>query len=108
MTNIQSQFLCGMLKLELKVVDGDKSNGNLQLGEHEAYSGVVLPSTESGCAADHFSPQCPKQHDKDNLFFILYEACVGQEMNCDHQNLVIFEERQEKGSARYVITETPS
>ena len=94
--------------LELKVVDDDKSNGNLQLGEHEAYSGVVLPSTESGCAADHFSPQSPKQNGKDNLFLVLYEACVGLEMNCDHQNLVIFEERQEKGSARYVITETPS
>ena len=26
-------------------------------------------------------------------------------MNCDHQNLVIFDERQEKGSAQYVIAE---
>ena len=94
--------------IELKVTDGDKSNVNLELGLLEADFGMMLPSTKSGCGADHFSPQCPKQHDTDNLFFVLYEACVAQEMNCDHQNLVIFEERQEKGSAQYVITETPS
>jgi len=94
--------------IELKVTDGDKSNVNLQLGLLEADFGMMLPSTKSGCDADHFSPQCPKQHDKDNLFFVLYEACVGQEMNYDHRNLVIFEERHEKGSAQYVIAEMPS
>ena len=31
-------------KLELKVVDGDKSNGYLQLGEHGAGFGMVLLS----------------------------------------------------------------
>ena len=55
------------------------------------------------------SSQCLDQRgkDKDNLFLVLYEACVGQEMNCNHQNLVIFDERQEKGNAQYVIAEMP-
>jgi len=69
----------------------------------------VLLSIGSGYGADALSSQCLDQHgkDKDNLFLVLYEACVGQEMNCDHQNLVIFDERQEKGNAQYVIAEMP-
>ena len=94
--------------LELKVVGGNKSNGNLQLGEHGAGFGMMVLFTGSGCDADDFSPQCLNQCRKDNLFLVLYAANVGQEMNCDYQNLVIIDERQEKGSAQYVITETPS
>ena len=45
---------------------------------------------------------------KDYFFLVLYEACVAQEMNCNHQSWVIFDERQEKGSAQYVIAEMPS
>ena len=69
----------------------------------------MLLSIGSGYGADALSSQCLDQHgkDKDNLFLVLYEACVGQEMNCDHQNLVIFDERQEKGNAQYVIAEMP-
>jgi hypothetical protein len=44
-------------KLELKVVDGDKSNGNLQLGEHGAGFGMMVLSTGSRGGADDFSQQ---------------------------------------------------
>jgi hypothetical protein len=63
--------------LELKVVDGDKSNGNLRLGEYGAGFGMIVLSTGSRCGADDFSLQCLNQYGKDNLFLVLYEACVG-------------------------------
>ena len=66
---------------------------------------MIMLSTGLGCGVDDFSPQCLNQCRKDNLFLVLYAANVGQEMNCDYQNLVIIDERQEKGSAQYVIAE---
>ena len=52
--------------LELKVVDDDKSSGNLQLlGEHGASFGMMVLWTGSSCGGDDFSPQC-----LNHLFFI--------------------------------------
>jgi len=68
--------------LELKVVDDDKSSGNLQLlGEHGAGFGMMVLWTGSSCGGDDFSPQCLHPCSKDNLFLVLDKACVGQEMN---------------------------
>jgi len=58
---------------------------------------LMLRSAES--VAAHFSPQYLNQHSKDNFILVFYEACAGQEIKCDHANLVAFDEKRKKGSA---------